>query len=136
MKELNECLNTKRQIDEINEKICKLKAIILSPKNQVITGMPRGGNSENAVEKYMIKVEELEDKKRRLAKYQMEQWHYIQTRAENAHISYENIRLLFLRFCMGYSWKRCTRQMQEEYGNWNINKVFAIYRKIRKTLED
>lgn len=129
MKELQECLNIKRQIDNIDEKIYKLKAVIYSPKNQIITGMPRGGNNENAVDRYLIKLEQLEGKKIDLSKKQKSLWQDSVTRIETNDQERE---LLYKRFVQGMPWKRCVFELNSTYGNWNINKAFRIYGKINR----
>lgn len=130
MKELDECLKAKREIDDINEKIDTLRAAILSPKNQVITGMPRGGNNDNAIERYLLKVEKLEKRRTTLINYQLERWELI----EDKNLPEQEQRLLFLRFMLGYSWKKCCARLHEEYGGWNIDKIFRVYRSICKKL--
>lgn len=130
MKELQECLEAKRYIDKIDERITELKTVIYSPKNQVITGMPRGGNNENAIEKYLIKLEKLKSRKADLLKYQSEQWGIVKEKAGN--ISEQEQYLLYIRCVEGYSWQKCVSIMQKKYKNWNINKAFRVYGKINK----
>lgn len=133
MKELTECLNTRRKINEINDKLYELRASVLSPKSQVITGMPRsgGGGDNNAIERYMIRAEKLTEKVERLEAYQAEQWEIVLSRAKEARISVRNIELLYYRYVKGLSWKVCTAKMKKKYKWWNINTSF---RKHRETL--
>ena len=137
MKELTECLNIKRKIDEIDEKLYELRAAILSPKNQVITGMPRsgGGVDNNAIEKYIIKAERLEAKREKLKAYQIELWQGIMHKCNKAHIPKKDRSLLYFRFIKGMSWKACTNEMQKRYKKWNINTTFRRYRKTLYALE-
>lgn len=131
MRELNRCLHFVRRIEEIDERICEIRAAILSPKNQRITGMPRGGNTDNAIERYIIQVEKLEGEKENLSQQLTGQWLdlgytvFKELTAEEKH-------LLTLRFLKGLPWKKCAKQMNEKYGNWNINKVFRVYGKINE----
>lgn len=127
MKELQECLDTNDRIEDINEKIYGLRVAILSPKNQVITGMPRGGKSENVVEKYMIKVEELKNDRQQLYQYIKKQWNEALKKMPDA--TEQEIELLRLRCVVGHKWDECNEIMNDTYGNWNLNKVFRIYRK-------
>jgi DNA-directed RNA polymerase specialized sigma subunit len=132
VRELQECLETKRRINEIDEKINTLKAAIYSPKNQIITGMPRGGNNENVIERYLIKLEDLKRKKSSLEKHQSEQWEIILQKLSN--INEQERHLLYMRFMEGLSWNRCVMIMQKKYINWNLNKAFRVYGKINKII--
>lgn len=130
MKELDSCLNLRRKINDIDEKIKTLQAAILSPKNQVITGMPRGGNnSDNAIERYLVKLEKLQRLKDNLLSHQKSIWVDIEDKAKAANIPEQDIYLLYLRFVKGKKWNKCAVKMNKKYGNWNINKVFRIYRR-------
>ena len=130
MRELEKCLEIKREIEDIDEEIIELKSQIASPKNQVLTGMPRGGNNENAMERYLLKVEKLEQRKTNLLKYQAKKWQIALEKLPN--ISEQEKFMLHIRFIKGKTWKKCARDLNVKYGNWNINKVFRIYRKIIK----
>lgn len=132
MRELQECLNTKRHIDKIDEKITELKVAVYSPKNQIITGMPRSGNNENAIEKYLIKLERLKKKKAELLKQQSELWESI--KEKTGDISEQEQYLLYIRCVEGYPWQKCCKIMQSKYGKWNVNKCFRIYGKINKII--
>ena len=131
MKELDECLRIYKEIRKIDDKIETLRAAILSPKNQVITGMPRGGNSDNAIEKYLLKLERHNKRKAKLIKNQAEQWQQAKCKFKN-DISAQETKMLYMRFVLGYQWKKCAVKLQKEYGNWNINKCFRIYGKINE----
>ena len=129
MKELESCLRLRRKINDIDEKIKTLRAAILSPKNQVITGMPRGGNNDNAIERYLVKCEKLQRRKDILLSHQKSIWLDIEDKAKAANIPEQDIYLLYLRFVKGKKWNKCAVKMNKKYGNWNINKVFRIYRR-------
>ena len=136
MKELTECLNTKRKIDEINDKLYELRAAILSPKAQIITGMPRSGSGgDNAIEKYEVKAEALQEKLKRLYDYQEEQWEKVITIATVAGVSAIDMELLYFRFIKGLSWKVCTFEMKKKYKWWNINTTFRKYREALRRME-
>lgn len=135
MKELDECLNIKRKIDEIENKINTLRMAVLSPRNQVITGMPKSvNNTESAMDRFLVKIEKLEQQKESLLNQQKEHWNVVISRAREARISGQEVKLLYIRFVKGYAWKKCSLALQQEYGNWNINKVFRTYRKILNVL--
>ncbi len=136
MKELTECLNTKRKIDEIDEKLYALRVAILSPKAQIITGMPRSqGGDNNAVECYMIKAEKLNAEKETLKAYQMELWSGVMLKCNDVNVPKKDRKLLYLRFIKGLSWKASTAEMQKEYKKWNINTTFRRYRKTLCAIE-
>ena len=127
MKELQECLELKREIERLNERIVEIRAVVFSPKNQVITGMPRGGNGENVIEKYLIKLERLEERKKALYKDLSDTWQAAEGKMPN--LAEQERYLLYIRFARGLPWKKCAVEMDKRYGNWNINKVFRTYRK-------
>jgi hypothetical protein len=131
VKELTECLDTKRKINKKREKIQELRMRILSPKNQIITGMPFGGGStENAVDKYLVTLERLEKQEKALKNYQKKQWK--KACEKIGDISEQNKELLYLRFMKGYQWKKCVIILNDKYGRWSVNKAFYIYGKINK----
>lgn len=130
MNELKECLELKRQINRIDEKINELKSAICSPKNQVITGMPRGGNNDNAIDKYLIKLERLKKRRANLQKQQSELWETIKRKA--GEITEQEQYLLYIRCVEGFPWNKCCMLMQKKYKKWNLNKCFRIYGKINK----
>ena len=130
MREFEKCLEMKRDIDDIDEEIIDLKARVSAPKNQVITGMPGCASTDNAIERYLTKLEKLEAKKKYIREQQKKKW-------ENAvlklgDIGEERKMLLYYRFLCGLSWKKCAAKMDHDYGGWNINRVFRAYRKIAK----
>lgn len=127
MKELQECLEVKREIERLNERIVEIKAVVFSPKNQIITGMPHGGSGENAIEKYLIKLERLEERKKALYKELSDTWKAAEEKMPN--LEEQERYLLYIRFTRGLPWKKCAVEMNKLYGNWNINRVFRTYRK-------
>lgn len=133
MKELTECLIVKDKINDINDKIRELRAVISSPKGQVITGMPRGGsNKENAFDKYLIKVERLERQKKDLLKYRDSQWQKAINKLPD--ITEEEKALLRYRYIDGLPWKKCVVMMNKEYTKWSINRCFQVNRKAHKII--
>ena len=134
MKELDECLAKTRKIKEINEDIAELRDRAFSPKNQIITGMPRGGAGGNQSDSYIVKLERLEDRQERLIHERDSLWDGIYEALTSKNIKAEHITLLRHRFYSGLQWPKCCKLMCEEYpGNkWNMNKVFRVYRQILK----
>lgn len=135
MRELNNCLNLTRRIQEIHSDLYELRVAAQSPKSQVLTGMPHGGGGDNAIERYLIKCEKLEAKKRKLEQQRSEQWNIVLKKAKEANIPEQYLFLLELRFIEGSAWKRCAIVMNKKYGKWNINKVFRVYGKIKYNLQ-
>ena len=94
--------------------------------------MPRGGNTENAVEKYLEKIEDLENQKTELISYQYEQWRMAIKKMPQ--LTKQEKSLLHKHFIKGYSWNKCVSKMNEQYKGWTINKVFSTYRRITKNI--
>ena len=135
MRELKELLNVARRLDEIDEQIISLKSVAYSPKNQVITGMPRGGKSENPIEKYVVKIEKLEKRKETLIAYQLEEWYVMKFKLKKFATD-EEIHLMFARFVKGLSWEKAVNELNDKFStDWGINKAFRVYGKIKKKLK-
>lgn len=133
MRELQQCLSIKRDIDDINEKITELQAAIRSPKNQIMTGMPHGGgNNDNAIERYIIRLEHLQQKKNALLEYQSKQWNIAMEKAGD--LTAQEAHLLSLRCIEGKPWKHCAAIMNKKYGKWSINKCFRVYGRINRII--
>lgn len=121
---LKACLSLRKQIKEINEKIYEFQLKMMSPKNQIITGMPHAkGNNDVAADRYLIRLEELETTKKALIEEINTLWRDISVIFEKHDIKPYIIELFFLRFYKGLSWKVCAKRKQ-----WNENKCFRIYR--------
>lgn len=131
MRELDECLRLSRKIAETKEKIEELKALAMSPRNQIISDMPKGGGTINAAESYIIRLEKYEKTLEALRDKRSEEWLKVcEAFAVYNHRKAEIKTLLWLRFCNGYSWKRCIDEMAKVFPNetWNANKCFRLYR--------
>lgn len=125
MQQLNQCMELRKRINKINEKIIELNSMITSPKNQVISDMPRGGGKKNSIEEYLIKYEKLENLKTKLQNELEEQWQSIDMNG----LSEAQYKLLYLRFFCGLEWKKCSRIMCETVGKkFNENRCFREYR--------
>lgn len=130
MEELVKCLEIKKEINKLDGRIEELRSRILSPKNQIITGMPRGGGGDNAIESYLLKLEEREQEKERLLNNQQEQWDIALSKFR--YISIESIELMYFRFIEGMPWKKCVIEVNKKYKGMTINKAFRIYGKINE----
>lgn len=131
MRELDECLELKREINKKHNKIVEIEAIITSPKNQIITGMPRSGSNDNAMDRYLIKKEKLQEQKENLQKQLDEKWDYVLSIFAKSDITVETAELLQLRFYKGLPWKICVLRLQKKHpkNGWNKNKAFRLYGK-------
>lgn len=137
---LDECLSISEKIKEIEDEITELESRTMSPKNQIISDMPKGGGKQvNNIESYLIKLEKLtqkkEDKKRELElwwKITLDEFKKIGV------IEEEKISLMKYRYYYGYEWKKCLCEMQSKYENskWTINRCYYINHSIlHKTIE-
>ncbi len=131
MKELDECLELKREINRINDKIKEIEAITKAPKNQIITGMPRSNNVDNVMDRYLIKIEGLEEKRKALQNLLDDKWDSIFPILAKCNLNAETIELLRLRFYKGLPWKICVSRLQKKHpkDRWNNNKAFRLYGK-------
>ena len=131
MTAFDECIELRRSINEIDEKILSLRETIYSPRNQVISGMPRGGGS-NAIEQYLIKVDKLIDIKNLREKRLSNLWNETVCTMQAHGIKEEYINLMYYRFYLGLPWKHSCSRVQENYTSqkWNENRVFRVYRMI------
>ena len=129
MKILDDCLELRRKINDISENIQMLQEVAYAPRNQVLNGMPRGGG-ENAIEKYIDKVEKLNKRKRGMTTQLNRYWNRASIVFENCEIDEQAVALMKFRFYDGLSWKRCCKVMQKLYPDdkWNENKCFRTYR--------
>ena len=134
MRELDECLRLSRQIKEKEEQIIELRSRIMSPKNQTISDMPKGGGGYNEIESFIIKLELLENNAEYLKVQRSLLWNNIRLILHIRHIKSDIERLLYLRFYNGNSWNKCVETMSKEYPNckWNANKCFRAYRYVVK----
>ncbi len=134
MRELDECLRLSRQIKEKEEQIIELRSRIMSPKNQTISDMPKGGGGYNEIESFIIKLELLENNAEYLKVQRALLWNNIRLILHIRHIKSDIERLLYLRFYNGNSWNKCVETMSKEYPNckWNANKCFRAYRYVVK----
>ena len=133
MRELNECLELSQKIAEKQELICELKARVYTPRNQVISDMPRGGGGENEIENYIIKLEKIETLVKHLKKKRCNLWQYLIETMYKCNITdTETLKLLYFRFYKGFPWDVCSKQMQQAFpnGKWNLNKCFRVYRSV------
>lgn len=134
MCELSICLELIKKIKEKNELILEIKYRTLSPKNQIISDMPRGGGMKtNVMDDYLVKVERLQQTKETFQNLLEHEWNNAVKTLEKIGVKdRETVELMKLRFYYGLPWEKCADKMQERYpdGRWNTNKCFRVYRDI------
>lgn len=133
MKTLDRCLQLRRRINEIDEKIETLKFNIDSPRSSVISDMPKGGGTRgNPLEEYVIKLEELENKRKRINAVLVELFKELRSTMAKAGIDDQACEMMKYRFYHGLQWKACAAVMNKKHpkNNWNVNKCFRVYRAI------
>ena len=130
-KYLDECFDLVKKIKKVDGQIEEIKSANMSPKNQVITDMPKGGNNQlNKLEKYIIKLERLEAKKNYLCVSLNHNWTLAKMKLSRLETIPNGAYLMLkLRYYHGYPWKKCAIKMKEAYpnDNWNENKCFRVH---------
>lgn len=119
------------EIKQIDEKIIEIRERITSPKNQIISDMPKGsGTTENALDNALTKIERLEERKAVLNDSLVSEWHTCRETFKSCHITLQQIELIKYRYYYGLSWKQCTALMKKRHPKeiWNENKVFRLHR--------
>ena len=134
---LDECYNFKESFDDINNDIIEIETALYYPRNQVITDMPRGGATGNAVDNLLTKLEGLKAEREMLKAEHNAVWNEILKKLNSCGAS-ENVKKLFeLRSCQFYQWKDCAPIMAEFTGEeWNVSKVYRIRRAICEKCTD
>ena len=129
MKELEEILQFRRDIESIDERLAEL-ILLTQPKAQTISDMPRGGQSKNSIEEYVIKSEKLQKKRDHFQKLIDARWSQLEKRFKTARISGEQKVMLRLRFYRGLPWKVCRQRLQKKFPEqgWSESKLFRLYR--------
>lgn len=132
MKQLDEILRLRREIDELRERISELKAMT-QPKAQVISDMPRGGGErKNTIEEYVIKSEKLREKLAcKLVEFD-EKWDGISRTFIKANLTVAQCTMMEARFRKAMPWRLCVKHMCNVYpsSKWNEQKLFRMYRNV------
>lgn len=137
MRELDDCYSFAKKIQEKHEEIIELKSRTMSPKNQIISDMPRGGNADNAIERYLIKIERLKRVKKSYEKKRDMCWLAIQQKLCDCGFNdKETLTMMYMRFGCAWSWNKCAKRLSKLYkdSNWNTNKCFRVYRQVLNKL--
>lgn len=130
VRELKEIMKIHDDIKAIDERIEEIRTRIESPKNQIISDMPRGGSSENVLEKALVKIERLETRKMFLHEMIVSKWHICEDFLNSCNIPDKQMVLMQYRYFYGLPWSKCVKEMKNEYPDemWNENKVFRLHR--------
>lgn len=132
IKLLDECREIRNEIKEIEEDIEEITLRVSAPKSQSFDDMPKATSKlGNSIETYIEKKERLEEEREELIQQLESKWKNIVIALNLNNITIEEKLLLYYRFHEGYSWRHCGNKLK-----WNDNKVFRIYSKIRKSIEN
>ena len=129
MQELDECFEIAEELNDHRNKITELKLKTMSPKNQIITDMPKGKGGANSIENYIQRLERLEKIERNIIRKQKSKWAAAKAKlAEKGITDNETLDMLQERYSNGYMWKFVAVIMKEKYpsNNWNENKCYRV----------
>jgi hypothetical protein len=132
MRELDDLIELRRKITATQERIRELTLQITSPKNQIISDMPKGDGGSNGIEDYIIKKEKFIVRLKGLQFRANTVWNVAECKFKNSNLSTDEIYLMKLHFYYGLIWKTCAIEMQKCYSDtkWNENRVYRTYRSI------
>lgn len=132
MQILSDCLELRRKITKLEEKLEEISDCIRYPKSQTMSDMPRGAASTiSPIERYIIKQDEYQNDKLLLENTLRLKWNEVNRLLVECGVDKPERYLMYLRFHNGYSWRKCTATMENMVGTkWNENKTFRTYRKI------
>lgn len=126
---LDKCNDLNDRIKKVDENILIIRNVICSPRNQVINGMPRGGGGQS-IEDYIIKIEKLEKRKKRLNEEKLRYWNQVVSIMFKNQISKDDMMIFKYRYFLGFKWEQVAENMQKYFtnGNWNENKCYRVHR--------
>ena len=130
IEELKSCLETRRDIKDLDLKIAELRGKLYSPKNQIISGMPKAMGGGNLMDSGLIRLELLTDRRKKLEANLNKQWENIQIRDTVRYLTETQYELIYLRFYEGSSWKEVMIKL-----DMSSNKVFKMFRITKSAIE-
>ena len=130
LEELNSCLETRQDIKDLDLKIAELRGKLYSPKNQIISGMPKAMGGGSLIDSGLIRLELLTDKRKKLEANLNKQWENIQIRDTVRYLTETQYELIYLRFYEGSSWKEVMIKL-----DMSSNKVFKMFRITKSAIE-
>ncbi len=130
---LDKCLKLRRKLNDVDEKILELRGVSYAPKIKVLSFVPtQGGSIVNKLDMYLIRLEELQRKRKYLETEINKQWQYTEDKLREIGATVEQVKLIKCRFYHGLPWKICSYEMQVSYPEkaWNEAKAYRVYREI------
>lgn len=130
IEELKSCLETRRDIKDLDLKIAELRGKLYSPKNQIISGMPKAMGGGSLIDSGLIRLELMTEKRKKLEANLNKQWENIQIRDTVRYLTETQYELIYLRFYEGSSWKDVMIKL-----DMSSNKVFKMFRITKSAIE-
>lgn len=121
------------KIGEIDEKIEVIETRLYSPKNQIISDMPRGnGRSNDTLDRALTKLDTLRDTRKFYYDRLVSAWLICEKVFNSCDISDKHVKMFKYRYFNGLAWRKVLRRMEKDYPNepWNENKIFRMYRQV------
>lgn len=133
---LDDCFDLRESINDLDKKIQDLQELSYAPKNQVLSGMPKGGGC-NAIEEYIIKLEKYNNRKEILVNRLNELWDKAVDVMKLHDITDENIILMEYHYYWGYSWSECSKKMKKRFPTekWYRQKCNFRYRSVLSKID-
>ena len=129
---LSNLISINNEIKKIDDRIAEIRERITSPKNQIISDMPKGsGTTENALDNALTKIERLEARKANYYKELALEWLVCEKAFKSCHLTLRQIELLKYRYYYALQWEQCAIMMKKRHPNelWNENKVYRVRRR-------
>lgn len=132
MHELDECLSLAKLIQEKTKNIEEYRYRAMSPKNQVITDMPKSkGSVIGGTDLFLIQVERLEQQKNKLCRQRESYWCMAcDIFARSGIKDIQTIELMKYRYYNGLLWQNIIKIMQKKHGNWSESRCYAVHRRV------
>lgn len=131
---LDKCLDLRKDINEVDNKISELRGVVYAPKTQILSFAPsKGGVVVNKFDAFLINLERLDTRRIKLEEELNRQWRVTEAKLREIGATEDQIELMRCRFFHGLPWKTCCSEMQVSYPEktWNEAKLFRVYRKIK-----
>lgn len=130
---LTNLLTINKKIGKIDNDIIEIRERITSPKNQIISDMPKGsGATESVIDTALAKIERLEKRKSYWHDTLMSEWLECEEVLSKCGLTREHIELMKFRYYHALKWEHCLVMMKKRHTTmiWNKNKVFRMNRQV------
>ena len=129
MKQLYKMLSIRKKIEEKKARLSEI--CTPTPKGQILTGMPRGGEARNAAEDYVERKEKLCAEIKSLYNRLERMWREFECLCNHCDLHDYEIALLKFHYYYNYSWKKVQQKLQVHFPSkvWNKNRVFRTRRR-------